>query len=121
MTTKTITIAGVEVGISYCYATEITFKKYTGISIDDLIKSLKDGEKIDEESILYLVLSAIMPYYLSKGEEPPVKDEDLMYRTEPKELTDALIAVMQLRNEWYKVPADEPKEESDGEEKPKNG
>lgn len=119
MTTKTITIAGVEVGIAYCYATEITFKKYTGISIDDLIKSLSDGTNIDVERILYLILSAIMPYYLSKGKESPVKDEDLMYKAEPKELIEAVNAVMQLRNEWYKVPADEPKEESDG-EKPKN-
>lgn len=119
MTTKTITIAGVEVGIAYCYATEITFKKYTGISIDDLIKSLSDGKTPDEESILYLILSVIIPFYSSKGENSPVTDEDLMYRTDPKEFTYALVAVMQLRNEWYKVPADEPKEESDG-EKPKN-
>lgn len=114
MTTKTITIAGAEVGIAYCYATEITFKKYTDTSIDAL-------DLTDASHLLYLILSSIMPYYLSKGEEPPVKDEDLMYKADPKELIEAVNAVMQLRNEWYKVPADEPKEERDGEEKPKNG
>ena len=104
MITKTITIAGKEVTLAYCYATEIAFRKYTGESIDQFDAS-------NPEHVLYLILAAIISWYQSKGEEPPVKDEELMYNTKPKELIDALTEIFKLRAEWYKVPAGEPEDE----------
>lgn len=111
MTTKTITIAGKEVKVAYCYATEIAFTKYTGTGIDKF-------DANDPEHVLYLIIAAIIAYSQSIGEEPAVRDEDLMYNSKPKELVDALAVIFRLRAEWYEVPA-EPEDEEKGDE-PKN-
>lgn len=114
MEKKTINIAGKQVGIAYCYATEITFKRYTD-------KSVEEFDATNPEHVLYLILSAIMPYYLSRDEEVPVTADELMYQSSPEELIDALKEVLSLRNAWYKLPegepTDEPTEETEGDKK----
>lgn len=106
MTTKTITIAGKEVTLAYCYATEIAFRKYTGESIDKF-------DAMNPEHVLYLIISAIVAWSQAKGEEPAIKDDELMYDTKPKELIDALTEIFKLRAEWYDVPTGEPEDETD--------
>ena len=113
MTTDIIKIAGKEVNIAYCYATEITFTKYSGTPLDNL-------DANNPEHLLYLILSGIMSYYISKGLEPPIKDEDLMYNAEAQEIIDALNAIMKLKVEWYKLPTGEPTEEVKEEDAKKN-
>ena len=109
MTTKTITIAGKEVTLAYCYATEIAFRKYTGESIDKF-------DATNPEHVLYIIISAIIAWSQSKGEEPAIKDDELMYNTKPKELIDALTEIFHLRAEWYEVPAGEP-DDDEGDDK----
>ena len=106
MTSKNIELCGHEVGIAYCYATEIAFKKYTGEFIDKF-------DATNPEHILYMILAAMFAYYQSKGEDSPVKDEDLMYNAKPQELVGALTEVFNLRNEWYKTD-DEPEKGDEG-------
>ena len=104
MTKKTINIAGKEVTLAYCYATEIAFSKYTGDSIDKF-------DAANPEHVLYLILSAIVAWSQAKGDEPVIKDDELMYNAKPKELIDALTEIFKLRAEWYEVPAGEPDED----------
>ena len=106
MTTKTINIAGKEVTLAYCYATEIAFRKYTGDSIDKF-------DAKNPEHILYLILSAIVAWSQAKGDEPVIKDDELMYNAKPKELIDALTEIFRLHAEWYEVPAGEQDDETD--------
>jgi hypothetical protein len=113
MTTKTINIAGKEVTLAYCYATEIAFRKYTGVSIDNF-------EAANPEHTLYLILSCIVAWCEAKGEEPAVKDEELMYHARPKEIVEALTVIYKLRAEWYEVPAGEPNDEGKNLEDEKN-
>ena len=109
MKEKVILLCGYQTGIAYCYATEIAFRKYTGEYIDQF-----DAQ--NPEHILYIILAAIFSYYQSRGQEAPVKDEDLMYKARPQQLVDALTEVFNLRAEWYQS---EPEKESEG-EKTKN-
>lgn len=111
MTTKTINIAGKEVTLAYCYATEIGFRKYTGESIDNF-------DANNPEHVLYLIISSIVAWSQSKGVEPVIKDEELMYEAKPSELVAALTEIFKLRAEWYEIPAGEPTNEGgEGEEK----
>lgn len=105
-----ITITGKEVGVAYCFATEIGFRKYTGVGIDEFDAS-------DPEHITYLVLAAILAYYQGNGEEPPLKSDDIIFKAKPKEIIDALTVVFQLRADWYQLPkGDDTDEEPVGDE-----
>lgn len=98
MSKEKITINGKEVGVAYCYATEIAFTRYTGVSVDEF-------DTKNPEHHIYIILAAIIAYYESQGEKAPVKDTDLMYNARPAEIIEALRVIFELRNEWYAVPA----------------
>ena len=100
MITKEITIGGVAVKVGYCFATELVFKQYTGVNIEDM-------DTANPEHIIYVILSAIVAYYEGSGEESPVKDNDLMYKAKPTELVTALTEVFKIRAEWYELPKGE--------------
>jgi hypothetical protein len=114
MKTKEITIGGVKVMLAYCFATELSFKNFTG-------KNIEDFEPTNPEHIIYLILSAIASYYQSKEKEEeknaPVKDTDLMYNAKSTELIEALTEVMKLRAEWYGLPKGEAVEQPAEEQK----
>lgn len=112
MKKKLITIAGCEVGIAYCFATEISFRKFTGSNFDE-------ADMTNPENIIYAILSAVMSYYHGREEEAPVSDEKMMYEATPKELIAAMEAVFQIRKAWYEIPNGEPVEKTEGDE-PKN-
>lgn len=100
MITKEITIGGVAVKIGYCFATELVFKQYTGVNVENM-------DTANPEHIIYIILSAIVSYYEGSGEESPVKDNDLMYKAKPTELVAALTEVFKMRAEWYEIPKGE--------------
>lgn len=108
-----INIAGKDVNVAYCYATEIAFRKYTGESIEQF-----DAQ--NPEHVLYFVISAIVAWSQYKGEEPAIKDEQLMYQAKPKELVEALSVIFKLRMKWYDLPTDEPVDDN-GPTNEKNG
>lgn len=112
MVTKNVKLCGVEVVLAYCYATEIAFRKYTGVNVEDI------DPKNPEHSI-YLIISAMLPYYEQQNQKPPISDSDLMYKSEPNDYFVAFKAILEARNEWYKVPEGEPKDKP-AEEDPKN-
>ena len=121
MITKEISSGGGAVKIGYCFATELAFKQYTGVNIEDM-------DTANPEHIVYIILSAIVAYYEGSGEESPVKDNDLMYKAKPTELVAALTEVFKMRAEWYELPkgeetavsSDESGEKEEQEQEPKN-
>ena len=121
MTTKTITIAGKEVTLAYCYATEIGYKLLSDEDITaymaDALEALKESRMPDTRKTVYLVIAAIIAYSEWQEEKPAVTDRDLMYKATPQELGTALGTIIQLRADFYKVPSDEPKEDQPEEKK----
>ena len=98
MTTKEITLCGQQVKLIYCAASENGFEDLSGKSINDL-----DFTK--SKDIMNLSLACIVAAYTAEDKEPPVKSEDILYRATSKELTDLYRTVINLRAEWYNVPA----------------
>jgi len=95
--------------VAYCFATEIAFKKFTGANLDDF-------DAANPEHIIYIILSAIATYYQKEGTYAPVKDENLMYDAQPKEMIEALNEVLKLRADWYQLPKGDKKDEKPAEE-----
>jgi hypothetical protein len=100
MKTKEITLCGKQVMVAYCFATEIAFKKFTGVNIDEF-------DATNPEHIIYLIIAAIATYYQKQGTDAPVKDNDMMYDAQPNELISALTDVLNLRADWYQLPKGE--------------
>ena len=121
MTTKTITIAGKEVTLAYCYATEIGYKLLSDEDITaymaDAMEALKESRMPDTRKTVYVVIAAINAYSEWQGEQPVISDRDLMYDATPLELGTALGTIIQLRADFYKVPSDEPNDEQPEEKK----
>lgn len=122
MTEKTITICGKEVGLAYCYATEIDFKDLSDGDITDFVQesveSIQQQRMPDVKKTLYLIIAAHRAYTQAKGiAEQAIKDIDLMTAATPDEVGTALGTIISLRAEFYHVPSGEPedKPESDGE------
>ena len=126
METKTTTINGKQVTLAYCYATEINYAKYTNgenasVFIQETAKkidALSKGDATaqpDVEKCIYLILAAAIAYSMSKGEEPPITADDLMFTNDPTELYTALAQIVLLYGSFYKLlPGDEPKTKGKG-------
>lgn len=125
MTTKTITIAGKEITLAYCYATEIGYKLLSDEDINDYMADAIEaiGRKAmpDTRKTVYVVIAAINAYSEWKGEQPVISDRDLMYDATPLELGTALGTILQLRADFYKLPEGEPKDEHPDDKKPEQG
>lgn len=111
MKQKTINIVGRDVTLAYCYATEIGYKELSGQDITDfmpeVLEAIQHDRLPDVKKTIYMVLASILAYYQSKGEEPPVKDTDLMNEISPVELGTAFGTVLSLRQLFYQLPAGE--------------
>ena len=111
-----ITIAGKNVTIGYCYATEIGYKKMTGEDISTFIQDVlvcinsEPKRMPDVEKSLFLILAAMTAYYESVKKKSPVKDVDLMNTATPEELGKALGTILNLWTEFYNIPKGEPKD-----------
>ena len=126
METKTTTINGKQVTLCYCYGTEINYANYTNgenasVFIQETAKkidALTKGDVTampDVEKCICLVLAAAIAYYKSKGEECPIKDEDLLFSNDPTELYTALAQIVLLYGSFYKLlHGDEPKTKGKG-------
>lgn len=96
-----IKICGVPVGVAYCYAAEIAFYNYTGVSIDKF-----DSE--NPQHVIFLIMACIFSYYNAKaheGEGHDLTDEQLLYESKPDEIVAAFKTVLELRQKWYGIDA----------------
>lgn len=122
MKQKTITICGKEVTLAYNFATEIAFFDLTDKDFSfffGAIAAALQGKEANAVNVtaavvsvspkmrIMAILSAIMSYYQSVEQEPPITDRELMENASPEELFTALAAVIQLHNEWYHLPTGE--------------
>lgn len=98
MNQKEITLCGQQVKLMYCAASENGFEDLSGKSINDL-----DFSK--SKDIMNLSLACIVAAYTAENQEPPIKSEDILYKATSKELTDLFLTVINMRAEWYNVPA----------------
>lgn len=102
--------------MGYCYATEIAYKDLAGQDITDFLTEaiplMQDNKMPDIKKTIYAILSCMIAYYQSMGEEPPVKDTDLMNEATPLEIGTALGTFLKLRGDFYHIPAGEPEDKS---------
>lgn len=115
MNTKKITINKKKVNAAYCNATEIAFRKYTGVNVQNLLVDLQNGTA-DPEQVAMLILSSVLSYYQANDKECPISDKDIIYKASAKEITDATVAIVNLCNDWYKEPAGDAADAPAGEE-----
>ena len=114
MKKKEITLAGKQVTVAYCYATEIAYKDLSGQDIADFMgevgEAIADNKMPDTKKSIFLLVAAIMSYYETKKEDAPITDAQIMTEATPLEMGAAIGAVLNLRSEFYALPEGEPKE-----------
>lgn len=114
MITKEITLCSRQINIGYCYATEIAYKDLTDENIIDYIKEtaacIQQGTDPDVKHTIFAIIACMMAYYQKKGEEAPLKSEDIMNDAKPAEIGMAILAIVNMRSEFFHVPKDEPED-----------
>jgi hypothetical protein len=120
MKEKEITIAGKKVHITYCFATEIAFADLAGKDIQQFFNEIANPTAAAQHDVFNLIIASATPYYSQRGEEVPKGfADDIMYKSEPADITKAVEAIIMLRAEWYKLPASEEKKDQKEEGKGK--
>lgn len=115
----------------YCAATETGYESISGQSCEIFIPTVQkdsDGNvtearvRATTRDYLQLAIAAIIAAYFSRGQQPPVTSDDILYRAASQEVTALITAVIELRTEWYAIPTVVPVEEGKTEEgeQPKN-
>lgn len=125
MKKKKVKIAGKQVWLAYCYATELAFYDMTDTDINDFFKEFFSPNKEEDEEekkkkesrklklILYAIFAAAFSYSESVEKDCEINHKTLMFHAKPAEITDAFACVIELRNEWYKLPSDDKPEKED--------
>ena len=129
MKKKKVKIAGKQVWLAYCYATELAFYNLADIDINDFFVNFfspnnegdeqkrKEKEYIKRKRIMFAIVAAAYAYSKSIDKDAEPDENIVMFDAKPNEITDAFSCVIELRNEWYKLPSDDKpkKEDEDGE------
>lgn len=118
---RKITIAGKEVNLSYCYATEIGFKILAGEDISEFAKEVLEAiqNKVmpDTEKSIFLIIAAAQSYSESHEEKEQINSSDLMFKCSPEELATALGTIIVMKAEFYNLPKGEESEPQTEEER----
>ena len=118
MITKEITICSKQVILAYCYATEIAYKEMSDEGIFDYaraaVEAIQSQRDPDIKRTIFAIIACMMAYYEDK-DKAPVKDSDIMKEATPVEIGTAMLTILSMRSEFYRVPSGEP------EDKPKDG
>ena len=131
MIKETTTIAGIDVTLGYCFATELNYRNLADEEIANYFKEafgcIQEGKDPDTDKSIRLVLASVHSYYdsIHQGEGDtiyPINERTLVFETAPDELMKAVITIVNLRNKFYKIPEGEPKdkEPKPGRKKGKN-
>lgn len=117
MVTKEITLCGKQVTLAYCYATEIAYKIFEGEEVSEFFKhvaqSFKDAKDPDTQKTLHAIMAFMSAFY-GEPKDLPLTNSDMMRDLKPSEFAEAIMTMGQLREEFYFIPKDEPKEKQDG-------
>lgn len=123
MLTDTTTIAGKEVTLAYCYATEIAYKELTDTDIADFIPTIEQAFKTnrlpDIKATTSLIMSAHMAYMQAQGKDTAddITFNDFVCDATPTEIATALGKVLVLYAKFYHIPLGEPADKPDASEK----
>ena len=130
MKTKEITICGKQVTLAYCYATEIIYKDITGEDLIDYVKNAIESISKEKDPDAKLTLSAILSLAMAydqwkvedgKEAQQQLTLKELMNEAQPAEIGMAMLAVIDLRGQFYHVSKSDEEEikaeEKEGEEK----
>ena len=112
---KTITLCGKEVKMIYCAATENGYEdlsnKSIGVFVPEFGKDEEGNDIIVKQAeahigdFVMLAIAGIIAYYAKNNQGVPVKTEEIIYESRPAERNELITAIVELRNEWYKVPS----------------
>ena len=115
-TTKTINIAGKQVNIAYCYATEVIFSDFTGMDFSTYLNQTAKQQTTTPKDILYAILAAAMAHAEMTNTEAGITDKDILFNSTPQEINEAFKEVVALFMEWYKLPTGEQADKAEGNE-----
>lgn len=113
-TEKTIQICGKQVTMRYCAATETGYEKISGKSSTIFVPEIEKDEKgkiiavkphTTTEDYIILAVAAIIAAYQRKHEDAPISSDDIIYEANSEEVAELIKTVIELRNEWYNIPA----------------
>lgn len=112
---KNISICGKEINIRYCMASETGYEVISGNSseiflphktgTDDNGEPIYEPPKAQTGDFLRLAFACIVAAYESKGEETPISVNEILYEATPEEITALITTTIELRKEWYNIPA----------------
>ena len=105
--TASVIINGQPVDLKYSFATEVSFRKISGKSIEHL-----DPE--DASDLVALLVSCEMAAYTPKGEDIPADSETILNDASSQELLTAFEACFFIRRAWYKVPEEAAEKAEEG-------
>ena len=114
-TEKTINICGQELQIRYCAASETGYEKITGKSATVFAPTVKEFDEkgkpkevlppeANTEDFIVLGYSSIAAAYMKRDGKCPIELADVLCDAQPEEVKNLIKTVIDLRNEWYKVP-----------------
>lgn len=111
---KTIKICGKDVQVRYCLASETGFEVLSGKDASIFLPT-PTGEKDENgkpifnipqpstDDLVRLSIASILAAYECKGQEAPVKVDDILYNASPEEVTNLIAATIELRMKWYRL------------------
>lgn len=111
---KTINICGMDVRMRYCAAAETGYETLSGKSAAVFAPiEVKDEEgnstgwevKAMFDDYIRLAVAAVIAAYSSSDAKPPISVDDVLFEATPQDVSALVEAVIELRKEWYQVPA----------------
>lgn len=118
MKSKTVKIAGKDIGLCYCYATEIGYKMLSDEDVHTFMaeaRSRFSEEKMpDIRKTIFMIIASANAYSEWKGDPAGITDRELMYETAPSDIAAALGAIISLFSEFYYIPESEPEDGNEG-------
>ena len=111
---RTINICGKEVFMCYCAATETGYETISGkSSIIFVPKVIKDANgkvqtvepNCNMADCITLAVAGIIASYDFRNQEAPITSQDILYHAAPQEVQNLITSILEMRNEWYQVPA----------------
>jgi hypothetical protein len=111
---KTINICGMDVRMRYCAAAETGYETLSGkssavfapIEVKDENGNPTGWEvKAVFDDYIRLAVAAVIAAYSSSDAKPPISVDDVLFEATPQDVSALVEAVIELRKEWYQVPA----------------
>ena len=128
---RNIHICGKDIRMIYCAATENGYEELSGKSVFCFVPTVTKNDKGEDEvqpaaatskDYMMLSIASIIAASEQQGVEVPITSKDILYEATAQEVSQMLLAIVELRNEWYKVPdvAKEDEKPAEDGDKPKN-